>query len=348
MLYYNAPSLSAPTYFDNRLVRASTKPVPFAKSASEAVFRLTNSERATYGSFDGLLIASQTRAFVAIRDDVIVYERYFGTVSATTQLPSFSMSKTFAALLIGCAVEDGLLASVDQRLVTYLPELASKRGYEEVTLEHLLRMTSGIDFDEESLDDPALYYSTDLRDRMYAYDVRWAPGKRYLYGSINIQLLWAALHRQLGGGTVSEYFEKRIWEPTGADRPATWSLDSQSSGIEKFFAGFNATARDYARLGLLFLHGGTLNGRTIVSQKWVDRSLSPDPIAGLVHTSDGTLRRGMYQWFLTRDGRNYFAKGYNGQYIFVVPEKHMVFVRFGEGYGGVVWSSLFVRFAESV
>jgi CubicO group peptidase (beta-lactamase class C family) len=126
------------------------------------------------------------------------------------------MSKTFAALLIRCALEDGLLASVDQRLVTYLPELASKRGYEEVTLEHLLGMTSGIDFDEESLDDPALYYSTDLRGRMYSYDVNWAPGKRYLYGSINIQLLWGVLHRRLGGGTVSQYFEKRIWEPIGA------------------------------------------------------------------------------------------------------------------------------------
>ena len=171
------------------------------------MFRLINSERAKYGSFDGLLTANQTRAFVVSRDDVIVYERYFGGFSATTQLPAFSMSKTFATLLIGCAIEDGLLT--DRRLVTYLPELASKPGYDKVTLEHLLRMTSG------------------------------------------------------------------IWEPIGADQPATWSLDSQSSGIEKFFGGFNATARDYARLGLLFLHGGTLNGRTVVSQEWIDRSLSP-------------------------------------------------------------------------
>ena len=346
ILYFNSPTLSAPTYFDNRLVRASTKPLPFAKSASEAVFRLTDAEREKYGSFDGLLSASQTRAFVVSRDDVIVYERYFGAVSATTQLPAFSMSKTFAALLVGCAVEDGLLTH--RRLVTYLPELASKPGYDKVTLEHLLRMTSGIEFDEESLDDPVLYYSTDLRDEMYSYDVRWAPGKRYLYGSINMQLLWDVLHRRLGGVTVSEYFQKRIWEPLGADQPASWSLDSRSSGIEKFFAGFNATARDYARLGLLFLHGGTTNGRTIVSQKWIDRSLSPDPIAGLVHTSDGTMRRGMYQWFLTRDGRSYFAKGYNGQYVFVVPERRMVFVRFGEGYGDIAWPSLFVRLAESV
>ena len=117
--------------------------------------------------------------------------------------------------------------------------------------------------------------------------------------------------------------------------------------MEKFFGGFNASARDQARLGLLYLHGGTLNGREILPSAWVARSLTPDPIAGWVHTTDGWVRRGMYQWFLTRDGRGYFAKGYLGQYIFVVPDRHAVFVRFGEGYGHVAWTKLFLRLADS-
>ena len=145
---------------------------------------------------------------------------------------------------------------------------------------------------------------------------------------------------------MSHYFERQIWQPLGAERPASWSLDSQVSGIEKFFGGFNATARDHARLGLLFLHGGTLNGQVILPQEWVERALSPDPIAGLVHTTDGWVRRGQYQWFLTRDGRGYFAKGYHGQYVFVVPERHWVFVRFGEGYGDIDWPALFLRLAD--
>jgi CubicO group peptidase (beta-lactamase class C family) len=233
-------------------------------------------------------------------------------------------------------------------VTTYIPELAARTRYRQVTLEHLLRMTSGIDFDEESLAGPRFYYTTNLRGLMYAYDVEWTPGERYLYGSVNIQLLWDVLHRRLQGETVSHYFERQLWQPLGAESPASWSLDSADSGVEKFFGGFNATARDHARLGLLFLHGGTWNGHALLAPAWVDQALSADPIVGLVHTSDGCVRRGKSQWFLTRDGRGYFAKGYHGQYLFVVPDRHWVFVRFGEGYGAVDWPALFVRLADSV
>jgi CubicO group peptidase (beta-lactamase class C family) len=348
IVYFNSPTLAAPSYFDNRPVKPSREPLPLAKCEHQASFPLTDAESARYRSFDELLEAQGTRAFLVIRDDTIVYERYFHGVSATTELPSFSMSKTFAAALVGRAVTEGLLPSLDQSVVTYIPELAGKDRYADITLERLLRMTSGIEFNEASLDGPTLYYSTDLRHLMYAYDVNWRPGVHYLYGSINVQLLWDVLHRRLHGDTVSHYFETELWEPLGAVMPASWSLDSNSSGIEKFFGGFNATARDHARLGLLFLHDGTVNRRTILSAEWVKRSLSVDPVAGLVHTSDGWVKRGRYQWFVTRDGRGYFAKGYNGQYVFVAPAKQAVFVRFGEGYGDVDWPSLFMRVAENL
>jgi CubicO group peptidase (beta-lactamase class C family) len=346
MIYFNSPSLAAQSYFDNRIVHASPTPLPLPKSSCEVTFRLTAAEHARYRSLDDLLETQQTRAFLVIHDDAIVYERYFHGVSSETVLPAFSISKTFAAVLIGRAVSRGLLPSLDQPVVAYIPELAEKSRYGQVTLERLLRMTSGIDFDEESIASPELYYTTDLRSLMYAYDVRWRPGQHYLYGSLNIQLLWDVIHRRLGGETVSHYFQEQVWGPLGAEQPAYWSLDSRSSGIEKFFAGFNATARDQARLGLLFLHGGTLAGRAILPEEWVDRALSPDSVAGWVHTTDGWVRRGKYQWFLARDGRGYFAKGYNGQYVFVAPAAHSLFARFGEGYGDVDWTSLFLRLAD--
>ncbi len=345
IFWYNSPTLAAPTYFDNRVVHASPTPEPLPV-APEVRFDVTTSDRTEYASFDDLLKANATRAFLALHDDSIVYERYFGEITATTQLPTFSMSKTVAALLVGCALDDGVLGSLDDPVVAYIPELASKRRYAGVTLEELLRMTSGIDFDDQSTSGAALYYCTDLRDRMYDYDMKWPPGEHYLYGSVNVQLLWDALHARLGGRTVSAYFEERVWGPVGAVQPATWSLDSRESGIEKFFAGFNATARDLARLGLVYLDGGMLFGRRIVSESWVARSLLPDPVAGEVYTSDGKVRRGRYQWFLTPDGRAYFAKGFHGQYVFVVPDKRAVFVRFGEGYGDVHWITLFEQLAD--
>ena len=346
VVYFNYPSLSASTYFASRPVRASRLPIALKRAESEVTFALADSERARYAAFDQLLESNDTRAFIALRDDRVVYERYFHGVNATTQLADFSMSKTFAALMICCAVSDGLLPSVHEKLPDLLPELASRSGYRDMTVEHLLRMTSGLDFDEESTSAAMLYYETDLRRRMYSYDVKWAPGTHYLYGSISTQILWDVLHRQLAGRTVAEYFEERIWSRLGAQSPASWSLDSAASGIEKLFGGFNATAEDHARLGLLFLHGGTFEGRMVVPQSWVDESLSPDLVAGTVHTADGFVRRGKYQWFLTLDGRGQFVKGYHGQYVFVVPEKKLVFVRFGEGYGDVDWVALFMRLAD--
>jgi CubicO group peptidase (beta-lactamase class C family) len=89
-------------------------------------------------------------------------------------------------------------------------------------------------------------------------------------------------------------------------------------------------------------------GRRFLPASWIEQSLSRDPIAGLVHTTDGWVSRGKYQWFLTRDGRAYFAKGYEGQYVFVVPSRHTVIVRFGEGYGTTDWPALFLRLADSL
>ena len=347
-MYFGEPSLSAPTYFESREVRP-TSPSPLPSSAIEAKIDVTRSLHATYASFDALLAQNHTGAFLIVRDDAVVYERYFDRVTRTTQLPSFSMSKTFAAVLVGCAVHDGLFRSIDDRLVSYVPELASKTGYGDITLEQLLRMTAGINFIEDSYAGGAFYYTTDLRARMYAYDVKWPAGTHYLYGSVSMQLLWDALNRRLAGKTVARYFEERVWGPMGAEQAAAWSLDSSASGIEKLFGGFSATTRDHARIGLLFLHEGTLDGHAVVPPEWIRESLAVDPVAGIVQTTDGNVKRGKYQWFWSLDEKSYyFAKGYRGQYVFVIPEKHMVFVRFGDDYGDVDWPALFVQIADNL
>jgi CubicO group peptidase (beta-lactamase class C family) len=349
ILYHNVPDLSAAGYFDARRIEAASHPVPLRHATSAFFFRAGSREERKHRTFDELLEANGTRAFLVLRDDVVIYERYFGGVTATSLLPGFSMTKTFAAVLVGCAVDDGLFTSVDDRVSQYVPELGAKSGYRDITLEHLLRMTSGIDFEDESVSGALFYYSKDLRSRMYSYDVRWAPGSHYLYGSVDIQILWDALQRRLNGRgrTVSRYFQERVWSRLGAVDDASWALDSAENGVEKFFGGLSATARDHARLGLLFLHGGTINGDRILPAAWVAAALEPDPIAGALQTSDGWVRRGMYQWYLTHDGRAYFAKGLRGQYVFVVPEKNLVFVRFAEGYGDLNWPALMMRIADA-
>ncbi len=348
IVYFNTPTLAAPKIFDSRAIHTAQRPTTLQQRATEQPFRTRSSRHTSYASLAALLESNQTRAFIAVKDDMLVYERYFGGVSRETLLPAFSITKTYAAALVGRALDQGLLGSLGDPVVKYVPELRKNPGYEQVTLEQLLRMISGIDFDEESTAGAALYYCTDLHERSESYAIRWPPGQHYLYGSVNVQLLWEALHRRLGARSVSDYFAEEVWAPLGAERDASWSLDSSANGVEKFFGGFNATARDHALLGLLYLHRGTLNGHEILNKAWVERSLSPDPVAGRVRTADGLVSRGHYQWFLTLDGRAYFAKGYHGQYIFVVPEQNAVFVRFGEGYGDVDWPALFLALSDEL
>lgn len=348
IFYFNVPNLSAAKNFDERLVRPSSHPLPFERQRQEASFSLRQSRSESYGTFDDLLVDNDTRALLVLHHDVIVYERYFHGVTAETRLPAFSMSKTFAAVLMGAAVRDGLIDSVQQHLVEFVPALSARPGYRGITLEHLLRMTAGIDFNEESAAGAMLYYTTDLRSLLHTYDVRTVPGQHYQYGSVSSQLLWEVLQSRLDRGTVARYFEERLWEPLGAERPAAWSLDSAARGVEKFSSGLSATVRDYARLGVLFQHRGRVQDRPVISAQWVEDSLAQDEVAGIVRTTDGAVRRGRYEWFWTLDGSSYFAKGYNGQYIFVDRARDVVVVRFGEGYGDVDWTELFRQMAESL
>ncbi len=348
ILYFNIPTLEAPRSFDDRLVRAPALSVPLPRERPDPVFLRPPSDHGRYRSFDDFLEKNDTRAFLVVRDDKVVYERYFDGASAATLFPDFSVSKTITALLVGCAIADGLVESVDRPIAEYVPDLRGRPRYDRITVEQLLRMTPGLDFREDSVSGAVLYYTTDFPSLLYSYEAKWPPGTHYLYGSLSTAILWDVLHRRLAGRTVSDYFAARVWAPLGAEAPATWSLDSASSGAEKLFGGFNATARDHARLGLLYLHGGEISGKRIVPEQWVRDSLEPDPTAGRVHTTDGWVRRGKYEWFLTMDGRAYFAKGYHGQYVFVVPDRRTVFVRFGEGYGDVDWAALFLRLADSL
>jgi CubicO group peptidase (beta-lactamase class C family) len=348
IFYYNVPNLSAPHYFEERLVGASSHPLPFERRREPVVFAMRESQDESFGTFEDLLAANRTRALLVLHHDIIVYEHYFGGVTAETRLPAFSMSKTFGAVLVGAAMRDGLIESVQQHLVEFVPALSARPGYRGITLEHLLRMTSGIDFDEESTAGAMLYYTTDLRSLMHTYEVRTLPGQHYEYGSVSAQLLWEVLQSRIGDRTVSRYFEERLWQPLGAERAAAWSLDSTDKGVEKFSSGLSATVRDYARLGVLFQHGGRVGDCLVISEQWVEDSLAQDEVAGTVHTTDGWVRRGRYEWFWTLDGRAYFAKGYNGQYIFVDVPRDVVVVRFGEGYGKVAWTELFRQMAESL
>jgi CubicO group peptidase (beta-lactamase class C family) len=288
-----------------------------------------------------MLDASQTAAFIVLRDGAVAYERYFDGHRRDSIQTSFSVAKSFASTLIGIAIADGEIESVGEPITDYLPELAERDpGFERIRIEHLMAMTSGLRYEEGGLpwsDDAQTYYGTDLRDlALTDTEIVEPPGSRWHYNNFNPLLAGMVLERATGM-PVADYLERELWQPLGAEHDASWSVDSADSGFEKMESGLNATAIDFARLGLLYLHDGTWRGRRIVPSEWVRASTSPVP---------GSPGYG-YWWWTEPDGA-FSARGNLGQFVFVDPQRKLVIVRFGADSGGIDWQSAFREVARAV
>ncbi len=289
--------------------------------------------------FEQFIIKHKTVAFLIIKNDSLVYENYFRGRDTTSWVASFSMAKSFLSALIGIAIEEGLIKSVNEPVTNYIPEL-KKNGFDSVTIEHLLQMTSGIDFNENYFNPfgtaSAYYYGSNLKKQMRKIRVKTKPGTEFNYVSGNSQLLGWVLERALKGKTISEYLQEKIWQPLGMESDASWSVDrSKKDGIEKAFCCLNATARDFGRFGQLYLHNGNAEGKQIVPENWVKESTTAD-------TTNGGAWYYKYQWWLESKRLNdYCAHGFLGQYIYVWPSKNLVIVRLGKTEGGVYWPWIF-------
>lgn len=191
------------------------------------------------GTFDDLLRGTGTHAFLAVHSDRLVYERYFGPSDRQTLETSFSVAKSFLSTLVGVAVDEGLIGSVEDPVTDYLPELAARdQRFERITLRDLLTMSSGLRYREQELplpwgDDIDTYYGTDLREVALSQTrIERPPGQDWLYNNYNPLLLGMVLERATGM-SVSDYLASSLWQPMGAERHATWNLDSERSGFEK-------------------------------------------------------------------------------------------------------------------
>jgi CubicO group peptidase (beta-lactamase class C family) len=299
---------------------------------------------------DDVLRGTDTRAFVVVHAGRVVYERYDGGSGPKTLETSFSVAKSFVAALVGIAIDEGRIGSVDDPVTRYVPELAARdQRFTRITLRHLLTMSSGLRYEESTFpsprgDDTTTYYGVDLRtDALERTEIQQAPGQKWHYNNYNPLLLGLVLERATGM-SVSGFMASRLWQPLGASSDASWSLDSKRSGFEKMESGLNATALDYARFGLLFLHGGQWNGRRIVSREWVRD-------ATRVQTATDFPNRYGYFWWV--DGKRpdrFYAFGNYGQYIYVDPRADVVVVRLGSdwGFNNERWLASFRAIADQL
>jgi CubicO group peptidase (beta-lactamase class C family) len=228
-------------------------------------------------------------------------------------------------------------------MVDYLPELKSK-GMDEVRIKHLLQMTSGIHHQENYYNPFAgvarLYYGKQLSRQIRHIGMDMEPGHYYKYKSINTQLLGEIVARATGK-SLTQYLDEKIWKPMGMEHEAGWSIDQSRGGMEKAFCCINATARDFAKFGWLYLHNGTWEGKQIVPREWVEASTQ-------VNAQDGAVWYYQYQWWLPSKEGDYYAAGHLGQYIYVNPVKDLIIVRLGKNEGKVRWARAFREIAAQL
>ncbi len=273
----------------------------------------------------------QTAAFLVIRNNRILTERYWGGYSDQSVTNSFSAAKSILSLLVGIAMDEGKIRSVDQPVGDFIPEFreGAKGG---ITLKHVLTMSSGIDWNESYVNPFSItskaYFGDDLDSLVRGLDADEPPGKRFEYLSGNTQVL-ALIVERATGKRLSLYASEKLWKPLGAGKDALWSLDKKD-GMEKAFCCFYASARDFARIGQLVLNGGTWNGRRVISKKYLDDATTP--ASWLADEKDKPVDFYGYQiWIMRHRGQTIpFMRGIRGQYILILPRKNAVVVRIGK------------------
>ena len=317
--------------FPASVARAGSVASRWRRASSEPDIRYTSPAHLGGGRFDidGYLDRNAVTGLLIARDDEILVERYqYGRTDAM-RLTSFSMAKTIVALLVGLAVEDRRIASLDDPAERHATSLAGT-AYGATPIRALLTMSSGVRFREEyDGDDDVTKLSLATFGRgseggaaaLRAFNERIAPpGKRWYYASSETYVL-AMVCRAAFGRSLSEVLQERVWQPMGAEADASWLTDR--SNLEIGYMGFNAVLRDYARLGRLLAAGGSANGRPLVPAAWVTAMSTPAFTAAQTGKGNGY---GYQTWIVPAREPSFALFGVRGQFIFIDPVRRLVMV----------------------
>lgn len=292
---------------------------------------------------EAFLSVSETykiRGLLVAKDGKLVFEKYWNGHKQDTRSNSFSLAKTITTMLIGAAIDDGYIKSINQPIIDFLPELKDDPTAQKVTVRDLAAMTSGYDWNEHyyNVFNPTTeaYYGKNIEKQMLKR--AFIPEKygKFDYSSGSIQVLGIVLHRAIKR-PLAEYLSEKIWKPVGMEYDATWSLD-RSEKLEKTYCCVNATLRDFGKFGQLYLDNGAIirpNAQTgeletkqIISKSFVEDMHSPNTRG---FAKDEDVIYGLATWMdVSYDPKFYVMLGHLGQRIIVVPSENLMIVRIGE------------------
>ena len=300
-----------------RLIPADGRPYPLPEHPIDLSSVTYEVEGETFDLL-GFLEHNHVVGLLVLEDGEIVFEHYDGGNTPQSKWMSFSIAKSVVSLLVGAAIRDGNIRSLDDPVTDYLP-LLEDTSYEGVTLEHALQMASGVEWDEDYTD-PSSDVSTSRgsakeRVRFLGAKPRVAPpGERFNYNTGETHLVGGVV-RAAVGSDLSTYLSRKIWEPFGMEADAYWQL-VEPGGAEHGGCCISATLRDYGRIGLFALREGVLpDGSAVLPEGWMAESTTPSE----AHDGYG------YLWWLSETGA-YSALGIFGQAIFIEPQENVVIV----------------------
>lgn len=318
-----APASKTPDLMPFHIIKSSpSNSSPLGLGLAESIDQVTWQGKNV--PFTEFLSATQTNAFIVIRDGKITYEKYFNGHTQSTVLPSYSVAKTMTSLVIGQLIDEGKLSENDT-FVKYLPKFEAGTSFDRVTIAQLLDMNSGIGVSDNYPAGPSgwgvaiaqMYATTDMNFFMgNNQKMREEPGTFPEYRSVNTQMLGLIIQK-ITGNKVADEFSNRVWKVVGAEYDATWNVD-KVGGHEKAFCCFNATARDYARVGQALMTGSP----AIASTAWSARLSTP------VVKLDYGWGYGAQMWHPFA-GIN-LMMGLHGQYIYQDKSRATVIVKLSD------------------
>jgi len=304
-------------YFNYETIKSPLEKSPWIES--EYITNNFSSEFEDYNKKMG------TAAYLVIHNDTIVGEKYYEGYSINSSTNSFSMAKTFVSLMMAKALEQGYIKSLEDKVTDYIPELKGEFA-DDVRIIDLAAMTSGLKWDEGTSNpfSPVAkqYFYEDVVKLMLDQPFIDPPGKTYHYSSGNTQILSMLIEKATGLKT-NEYFEQEFWSKINPDNDAYWQIDSRESRNVKSFCCFHSNARDFSRLGKLYINKGNWNGNQIVDSMFIQKSTEP--------FLDNFNEYGIGVWLSNyKDLKISLMSGHQGQYVIMIPEKKLIITRLGK------------------
>lgn len=304
-------------YFENEIIRPSNQPqlwknhkdyntVPATETLSE-----TNEKLGTI-------------AFLIIKDDRIWYEKYADDFGKDSHTNSFSMAKSITSAMLGKAIQDGFIKSLDQPVADFYPQFDPA-----LTVGDLSSMASGLNWDESYSSPFSLtarsYFGKDLAKTILSLEVTETPGQAFKYLSGNTQLLGMVIEKATDK-KLATYLSESFWEPMGAVQAAFWQIDDGENRLVKSYCCIASNARDFARFGKLYNNKGAWNGKQLLDSSFVATSTTP--------RFENSPEYGYGFWLSDHLGKKIIVmRGILGQYVISIPEDDVIIVRLGHQRG---------------